>query len=85
MDSLEAEIAVLKNKLADKDAVITERDSAIADKDSAIAEKDSAINKLTIDLDAARFQNEQLRRMIFGSKRERFESNDRRIAYKSPR
>jgi transposase len=29
---------------------------------------------LTTDLDAARFQNEQLQRMIFGSKRERFES-----------
>lgn len=52
-DSLKAKIAILENKLADKD---------------------SAINKLTTDLDAARFQNEQLRRMIFGSKRERFES-----------
>jgi transposase len=60
MDSLKAKIAILENKLADKDFVIVERDSAIS--------------KLTTDLDAARFQNEQLRRMIFGSKRERFES-----------
>ena len=39
-----------------------------------LAERDSTILKLTTDLEAARFQNEQLRRMIFGSKRERFES-----------
>jgi transposase len=39
-----------------------------------IAERDSIILKLTTDLAAAKFQNEQLRRMIFGSKRERFES-----------
>ena len=39
-----------------------------------LAERDSAILKLTTDLEAARFQNDQLRRMIFGSKRERFES-----------
>ena len=74
MDSLMAEIAILENKLADKDAVIAEQYSVITERDSAIAIKDSAISKLTIDLDAARFQNEQLRRMIFGSKRERFES-----------
>mgnify|MGYP002507681140 CR=1 FL=1 len=60
IDSLQAKIAILENKLAEKDAVITE--------------KDSAIDKLTIDLDAAKFQNEQLLRMIFGSKRERFVS-----------
>jgi len=60
IDFLEARIAILENKLADKDSVI--------------ADKDSTINKLTIDLDAAKFQNEQLLRMIFGPKRERFES-----------
>jgi transposase len=67
VDSLEARIAILENKLADKD-------SAIADKDSVIADKDSTISKLAIDLDTAKFQNEQLLRMIFGPKRERFES-----------
>ncbi len=41
----------------------------------SLAEKDSAITKLTADLEAANFQVEQLRRMIFGSKRERFISN----------
>ena len=46
----------------------------LAEKNSVIAERDSAISKLAIDLDAARFQNDQLRRMIFGSKRERFVS-----------
>ncbi len=68
MDSLKAKIAILESKLTDKDSVIAERDSVIVN-------KDSAINKLTIDLDAAKFQNDQLRRMIFGSKRERFVSN----------
>lgn len=61
-------IAVLENDLAEKD-------SAIAEKDSVLAENRSTISKLSIDLDAARFQNDQLRRMIFGSKRERFVSN----------
>jgi len=41
---------------------------------SGLAERDSVITKLTADLEAFRFQNDQLRRMIFGSKRERFES-----------
>jgi transposase len=44
----------------------------LADKNSAIAVRDSAIAKLTTDLEAAKFQNDQLRRMIFGSKSERF-------------
>jgi len=73
-NSLKAKIAILENKLAEKDFVIAERDSIITERESVIVNKDSAINKLVIDLDAARFQNEQLRRMIFGSKRERFES-----------
>jgi transposase len=47
-------------------------ESSLADKDSVISDKDSAILKLTADLELANFQNEQLRRMIFGSKRERF-------------
>ena len=53
---------------------IAEKDSVIAEKDSLIEKKDSVISKLTTDLEAARFQNDQMRRMIFGSKRERFVS-----------
>jgi len=60
-NSLKAEIALLQSNLADKD--------------SLIADKDSVISKLTIDLEAARFQNDQMKRMIFGAKRERFVSN----------
>ena len=63
--SLMARIALLEHDLADKDATIKDQESILAD-------KESAITKLTIDYEAARFQNEQLRRMIFGSKRERF-------------
>ena len=53
---------------------LADKDSLIADKDSVIAEHSKAILKLTTDLQAARFQNDQIRRMIFGSKRERFVS-----------
>ena len=60
-NSLKAEIALLQSNLADKD--------------SLIADKDSVISKLTIDLEAARFQNDQMKRMIFGAKRERFVSD----------
>ncbi|WP_430937384.1 IS66 family transposase [Saccharicrinis sp. 156] len=58
--SLKAKIAILENKLDEKE--------------STIAKQSSEINKLTTDFGAVKFQNEQLRRMIFGSKRERFES-----------
>ena len=61
-ESLMERIAVLENDLAKKDVLISE--------------KDSTISKLSTDLDAAMFQNDQLRRMIFGSKRERFVSNE---------
>ena len=53
-------------------AKIAGLESNLADQDSIIADKDSTISKLTADYEAARFQDEQLRRMIFGSKRERF-------------
>lgn len=59
-NSMKAKMAILENDLADKD--------------STISSLNSSVSKLTADLNAARFQLEQLRRMIFGSKRERFES-----------
>jgi transposase len=65
INSLITKIAVLENNLAHKDTALLERDSIISD-------NLSAISRLTSDLEAAKFQNEQLRRMIFGSKRERF-------------
>lgn len=64
-ETLMAKIAILESDLAGKDAVI-------ANKESVIADKESAITKLTADYEAARFQIEQLKRMIYGSKRERF-------------
>ena len=66
-ESLMAKIAVLENDLAVKN-------STIASKESQIADKESQIIKLNGDLAAAKFQIEQFRRMIFGSKRERFET-----------
>ncbi|MDP3642566.1 MAG: IS66 family transposase [Bacteroidota bacterium] len=59
-NSLKAENALLKSSLAEKDSVITSLNSSVS--------------KLTADYNAAKFQIEQMRRMIFGSKRERFES-----------
>jgi transposase len=46
----------------------------LAEKESIIAERDQTISKIATDRDAYKFELEQLRRMIFGSKRERFES-----------
>jgi transposase len=60
VESLMAKMTILENDLADKNSII--------------AERDSAITRLTTDLEATRFQNDQLRRMIFGSKRERLVS-----------
>jgi transposase len=67
IESLMARIAILENELAEKESVI-------ADKESSIATLTSSVDKLTADLNAARFEAEQLRRMIFGSRRERFVS-----------
>jgi len=55
---LEAKIAALESKLTAKEAVIIE--------------KESVIKNLTADVQYLAFQNEQMRRLIFGSKRERF-------------
>ncbi|MCK5538886.1 MAG: IS66 family transposase [Bacteroidales bacterium] len=68
INSLIAKNAILENNLAEKNSIILKKDSDISD-------KDSTITKLNIELEAARFNNEQLRRMIFGSKKERFVSN----------
>ena len=64
----------MKNQQNDNSFSIDSLQAKIAILENKLAEKDSAIDKLTIDLDAAKFQNEQLLRMIFGSKRERFVS-----------
>jgi transposase len=65
--SLMARIAVLEYDLVDKNSIIEERGSVIK-------EQESGISKLTVDLNEAKFQIDQLRRMIYGSKRERFVS-----------
>ena len=72
---LMARIAVLENDLAARNSAIAQKDSAIAQKESVITSLNSSLSKVTADLDAARFQAEQLRRLIFGSKRERFVPN----------
>ncbi len=53
---LEARIIVLEAKLA----------TVISEKDSVISEKESVIAKLTGDVEYLSFQNDQMRRLIFG-------------------
>ena len=65
---LMAKIAVLEKSLADQKKIITQNDLVFK-------QKDVTITKLTEDCNAARFEAEQYRQMIFGSKRERFISN----------
>lgn len=62
---LEARIAVLETELAKQDAVISQ-------KEAVISQKESVILKLTGDVEYLSFLNDQMRRLIFGSKRERF-------------
>jgi transposase len=59
---LEARIGLLEAKLA----------TVIFEKETVISQKDSVIKKLTNDVEQLAFQNDQMRRLIFGSKRERF-------------
>jgi len=54
------------------EATLLEKDVVILEKDVALSEKDSTIQKLTQDVEYLAFQNEQMRRLIFGTKRERF-------------
>ena len=65
---LMAKMAMLKTDLADKNLFI-------ANQTLVITERETSISKLTGELHAANFQLEQMRRMIFGSKREYFVSN----------
>ncbi len=75
INSLIAKNAVLENNLAEKNAIISDKELIIFKKDSDLSDKDSTITKLNIELESAKFNYEQLRRMIFGSKKERFVSN----------
>ena len=58
-------IAGYENTVAEKEAVIAKNETVIAD-------QDTAISSLTADNNAAKFEIDQLRRMIYGSRRERF-------------
>jgi len=76
---LERELAEKNKALQWKDVVLQEKDVALQENYVALQEnyvalqeKDTSINKLTADLEYANFQLEQMRRLIFGSKRERF-------------
>jgi transposase len=63
-------ILMEKNTILERDLAATNK--TLQEKDNALQEKEASINKLSSDLDYANFQLEQMRRLIFGSKRERF-------------
>ncbi len=63
--SLMAKIAVLEDDLVGRNSIILQHDSVIK-------KHESTNSKLIAYLEEAKFQIEQLKRMIFGSKRERF-------------
>jgi len=67
-------ILVEKNSNLERELanILKDREIALKQKDLTIQEKETAIQKLSTNLDAANFQLEQMRRLIFGSKRERF-------------
>lgn len=70
---LKAKIALLEKVLAESQSALKKKDLVIYKQDSVISEKNIAINKLNDDVESLKFQNDQLKRLIFGSKRERFE------------
>lgn len=69
---LERELAEKNKAIQQKDVALLEKDVALQEKDVALEQKQASINKLTADLGYANFQVQQMRRLIFGSKRERF-------------
>ncbi|TVQ20497.1 MAG: IS66 family transposase [Bacteroidetes bacterium] len=76
---LERELARKNKILQERETILQEREITIQEcettiqkKNITLEEKQAAINKLATDLDAANFQLEQIRRMIYGAKRERF-------------
>ena len=80
-ETLMAKIAFLESGLAERNAVIGNYETVIANYETVIAkngtvieEQGTAISNLTADNNAAKFEIDQLRRMIYGSKRERFVS-----------
>jgi transposase len=53
-------------------AKISALEAALLEKEAVISEKDSVIQKLTQDIEYLAFHNDQMRRLIHGSKSERF-------------
>ncbi len=69
---LEDQIRALQEFVSLQNDVIAQKDEAIARNDRLISEKDRTINNLDADNLQLKHQLEQLKRMLFGSKSERF-------------
>ena len=71
-ETLSKRVVFLEAALATKDAVISEQDTVISEKDGIISNKSAELLKLSAELAAEKFKYDQLKRLIYGSKRERF-------------
>lgn len=69
-------VQFLESVLTQNQVEISEKNAAISTRDTIIKEKDTELQNLTAILEAEKFKYAQLHRMIYGSKRERFISND---------
>ena len=65
----------LEKNLAEKESEITELTSVNTKLNSTVEDLTSTVDDLTSTVEELKFQVAQFQRMIFGSKRERFESN----------
>ena len=64
--------AKFEARIAALEAAINAKDAVISDNNTIISQSNNLIKKLTGDVEYLAFQNDQLRRLIFGSKAERF-------------
>lgn len=64
-----------ESRIAQKEIEIAEKETEIAEKAAEIAEKKAEIREKQIEIMVNKAEIEKLRRMLFGQKRERFETS----------
>ena len=74
IEIFQEKILLLEQSLAEKNLAISEKEKVILSQEQIISNKESAISEMSAHNNALKFELEQLKRLIFGSKRERFVS-----------